>query len=472
MKISCFGGTRKKNNQDLENGGKKSKAELKREKERLKKERRKNKKNAKNSGNAQEDKEEIEPVQNDQSKEVEGEEEKLRKELVENEKDNQESEEIPEQIETEEQPEQQQEAEAAVTTTTLPALSSNNVQDNKSAFESAAKSKNDAQKPNRVLDGDEEDEEDGYTDDEGDWEWDYGEQTKSSLAQDDQAEQDDDNTSSYLEVDELDKAKSIPEVPRVSLNPLPPERLARSSEEREKSSEPIEEEADSESNQDDGDVEDNLDEQPSMNKFAFNVQDFSDFKPFKPDPDRLDPHMEALCRKVRKLSVSIADPDAEPDDKVDGALITKEYVMSNQNDNNTNADDPNPENPEETSSANVTTTYDQSSSVLRVSEEMPKSKKFKESLHTISFQNIDKEKHQLRLQNDWIARSLTSIAARYHAKSGECSVYSCLTQFTAPELLTGTNKWACEKCTRLALERTPESDASDKVSCKNMEPRF
>ena len=44
---------------------------------------------------------------------------------------------------------------------------------------------------------------------------------------------------------------------------------------------------------------------------------------------------------------------------------------------------------------------------------------------------------------------LPPIAPRYHAKTGECSIYSCLAQFTAPELLTGQNKWACEKCTRL-----------------------
>merc|ERR1719220_3030355 len=78
----------------------------------------------------------------------------------------------------------------------------------------------------------------------------------------------------------------------------------------------------------------------------------------------------------------------------------------------------------------------------------------------------ESELNQLRLQNDWIARSLTSIGPRYHAKSGECSIYSCLTQFTAPELLTGQNKWACDKCTRLHQEMTPESDSSTSGSTK------
>ena len=59
-----------------------------------------------------------------------------------------------------------------------------------------------------------------------------------------------------------------------------------------------------------------------------------------------------------------------------------------------------------------------------------------------------------------------SFAARYHAKTGECSIYSCLAQFTAPELLTGQNKWACDKCTRLHQEMTPESDSSTSGSAK------
>ena len=49
----------------------------------------------------------------------------------------------------------------------------------------------------------------------------------------------------------------------------------------------------------------------------------------------------------------------------------------------------------------------------------------------------DTENSTNRVRVEWVAKSLTSIAPRYQAKSGECSVYSCLTQFTAPELLTG-----------------------------------
>jgi ubiquitin carboxyl-terminal hydrolase 16/45 len=53
---------------------------------------------------------------------------------------------------------------------------------------------------------------------------------------------------------------------------------------------------------------------------------------------------------------------------------------------------------------------------------------------------------------------LSSIAPRYHSRTGECSIYSSLSQFTAPELLTGSNKWACDRCTELAAGRFRESD--------------
>merc|ERR1719491_493925 len=130
--------------------------------------------------------------------------------------------------------------------------------------------------------------------------------------------------------------------------------------------------------------------------------------------------MEALCRKVRKFSVSTADPNLA-DDSLDGGRASKGYTKQYDLSANENDADKNEEQNDE---------------------------------------NIDEEKHQLRLQNDWIARSLTSIAPRYHAKAGECSIYSCLAQFT------GQNKWACDKCTRLHQEMTPESDSSTSGSAK------
>merc|ERR1712218_378799 len=235
----------------------------------------------------------------------------------------------------------------------------------------------------------------------------------------------DDTTSDYIEVDAAPAVEEQPPTRKVSLNPLPPERLAvRSSEDREKSSELGQDDDDEDDNDNEtgshGDIEDNLEDSKQMT-LGINIQDSSGvlrrLEPFKPDPERLDPHMEALCRKVRKLSVSMADPNAG-NDSLDGIAASKgspskEYELSEK--------------------------------------EEP---------------SMDDEKHQSRLQNDWIARSLTSIAPRYYAKTGECSVYSCLAQFTAPELLTGQNKWACDKCTRRHQEMTPESDCSSEQATK------
>ena len=91
-------------------------------------------------------------------------------------------------------------------------------------------------------DGDEEDDEDDDEEEEEDcdWEWDYGDGQEDN-DQDDKAEE---VTSDYIEVD-VSPTEEIT-IPKLSLNPLPPERLIRSSEEREKSSEPPDENEDSE----------------------------------------------------------------------------------------------------------------------------------------------------------------------------------------------------------------------------------
>lgn len=46
--------------------------------------------------------------------------------------------------------------------------------------------------------------------------------------------------------------------------------------------------------------------------------------------------------------------------------------------------------------------------------------------------------------SDWS----TTIAPRYQCEDGECSVQSCLNNFTAVELMTGNNKVGCEACTK------------------------
>ncbi|KAK7491576.1 hypothetical protein BaRGS_00017215 [Batillaria attramentaria] len=75
-------------------------------------------------------------------------------------------------------------------------------------------------------------------------------------------------------------------------------------------------------------------------------------------------------------------------------------------------------------------------------------------------------KTQKELQRDARYKSQTTLAHRYHPSSKECSVMSCLHQFTAAELLTGSNKVGCKMCTRLRPKNsTPHKDkkGSDQV---------
>ena len=69
---------------------------------------------------------------------------------------------------------------------------------------------------------------------------------------------------------------------------------------------------------------------------------------------------------------------------------------------------------------------------------------------------LEREKVEL----EWTARTLTGLAPRYQATPGECSLYSCLNSFTQSELLTGSNKWGCERCTLLkaGAEQTGSSN--------------
>ena len=43
-------------------------------------------------------------------------------------------------------------------------------------------------------------------------------------------------------------------------------------------------------------------------------------------------------------------------------------------------------------------------------------------------------------------QAMATLSSKKHAVFHECSVASCLNQFTAPELLTGNNKFGCVKC--------------------------
>ncbi|CAL1531431.1 unnamed protein product [Lymnaea stagnalis] len=75
----------------------------------------------------------------------------------------------------------------------------------------------------------------------------------------------------------------------------------------------------------------------------------------------------------------------------------------------------------------------------------------------VDIQIRSEEKHQahmnvLKTQQEYLkdARnySMNTLAPRYHPSPKECSILSCLNQFTAAELLTGSNKFGCKECSR------------------------
>jgi len=86
-----------------------------------------------------------------------------------------------------------------------------------------------------------------------------------------------------------------------------------------------------------------------------------------------------------------------------------------------------------------------------------------ETLHTFNerpTEEGDDTKRKIRqmkkLKQEWVARSLTTLTPRYQCRSQECSVMSCITNFTAPELLTGSNKVICDNCTKIAKQNSPD----------------
>ena len=61
-------------------------------------------------------------------------------------------------------------------------------------------------------------------------------------------------------------------------------------------------------------------------------------------------------------------------------------------------------------------------------------------------------------QSEWLSRALTRLAPSYQPAAGECSPLSCLSQFTAPELLSGTNAVRCNRCTELQSRLPPSAE--------------
>lgn len=67
------------------------------------------------------------------------------------------------------------------------------------------------------------------------------------------------------------------------------------------------------------------------------------------------------------------------------------------------------------------------------------------------------------IQKEGQHKSVNTLRDRYHPNSGECSIESCLHQFTAAELLTGNNKFGCKNCTRLSHKQNPNREKKECV---------
>ncbi len=205
-------------------------------------------------------------------------------------------------------------------------------------------------------DGNEEDDEDdGYSEEDEDWEWDYGEEweegNSGAKQEEGEKEQGEEDKSVYLEVDEEKRKEE--ERPKVSLNPLPPERLLRGSSERDRSSDQTgdaegdddEEEATDCSTDDTsiaGDVEDNLDDNQKASSSVGREEERGEEEDagkegeeeenvsFRHDPEHLDPHMEELCRKVRDVSVaSVHVRSSNGNDGIGGGNFVEEDAEAN-----------------------------------------------------------------------------------------------------------------------------------------------
>jgi hypothetical protein len=61
---------------------------------------------------------------------------------------------------------------------------------------------------------------------------------------------------------------------------------------------------------------------------------------------------------------------------------------------------------------------------------------------------IASEVQSTGIMTNEVANWSATVSPRYQCDDGECSIQSCLNQFTALELMTGNNKVGCENCTK------------------------
>jgi len=98
----------------------------------------------------------------------------------------------------------------------------------------------------------------------------------------------------------------------------------------------------------------------------------------------------------------------------------------------------------------------------------PHMSKLCKSMASMDIGNMRAQKRE-RVEAEWTSRTLATLAPRYQVSPGECSLYSCLNSFTQSELLTGSNKWACDRCTQLAASNPPDNSDNAQESSNKVE---
>ncbi|XP_067674325.1 ubiquitin carboxyl-terminal hydrolase 45-like isoform X1 [Haliotis asinina] len=79
-------------------------------------------------------------------------------------------------------------------------------------------------------------------------------------------------------------------------------------------------------------------------------------------------------------------------------------------------------------------------------------------------QSPNQAKNKVELRKQAQHKSMNPLAPRYHPAPKECSIMSCLHQFTSAELLTGSNKFGCKQCTKTKRNKTISQQKDKKTS--------
>jgi hypothetical protein len=72
---------------------------------------------------------------------------------------------------------------------------------------------------------------------------------------------------------------------------------------------------------------------------------------------------------------------------------------------------------------------------------------------SVSTPPLQHSKNEKEVKKEVLVRSKVTLGSRYQPTSRECTVMTCLHQFTSAELLTGNNKFGCAKCTQMKFKQ-------------------